>query len=315
MGRRGTEVAKQAADIVLTDDRLATLVSAVAEGRRVFDNIRRFVRYGVSGGLAELLVMLLGPFLGLPLPLLPGQILWVNLVTHGLPGVAIGSEIAEPDVLRRPPRPPREGLLTRHTVLEILAVAGLITTGCLGLAGWAASQGRPWQTLLFASLALTQLGVALTTRSDRVPFWRMSPAGNPFLFAAVAGSVLAVAAADPGPAARRAARHRLHRPPPTSDAAVGGRNDPRHRRGAHEGATTSGRRRRSPVSWRDRSRHGPRMRPARACRSRPIRKGPKSHQRCPLSGRSGPVDACLVGPIRPIVGGESRPNDRDKGCT
>ena len=194
MGRRGTEVAKQAADIVLTDDRLATLVSAVAEGRRVFDNIRRFVRYGVSGGLAELLIMLLGPALGLPLPLLPGQILWVNLVTHGLPGVAIGSEIAEPDVLRRPPRPPREGLLTRHTALEILAVAGLITTGCLGLATWAASQGRPWQTLLFASLALTQLGVALTTRSDRVPFWRMSPAGNPFLFAAVATSLAATLA-------------------------------------------------------------------------------------------------------------------------
>jgi P-type Ca2+ transporter type 2C len=194
MGRRGTEVAKQAADIVLTDDRLATLVGAVAEGRRVFDNIRRFVRYGVSGGLAELLVMLLGPFLGLPLPLLPGQILWVNLVTHGLPGVAIGSEIAEPDVLQRPPRPPREGILTRHTTLEILAVAALITTGCLGLATWAASQGRPWQTLLFATLAFTQLGVALTTRSDRIPFWRMSPAGNPFLFAAVATSLAATLA-------------------------------------------------------------------------------------------------------------------------
>ena len=194
MGRRGTEVAKEAADIILTDDRLGTLVSAVAEGRRVFDNVRRFVRYGLSGGLAELLVMLLGPFLGLPLPLLPGQILWVNLVTHGLPGVAIGSEVAEPDVLERPPRPPREGILTRRTTLEILAVAGTITTGCLGLAGWAASQGRPWQTVLFSTLALAQLGVALTTRSDRVPFWRMSPAGNPFLFAAVATSLAATLA-------------------------------------------------------------------------------------------------------------------------
>ncbi|WP_245645816.1 cation-translocating P-type ATPase [Pseudonocardia acaciae] len=195
MGRRGTEVAKQAADIVLTDDSLATIVAAVAEGRRVFDNVRRFVRYGLSGGLAEMLVMLVGPFLGLPLPLLPGQILWVNLVTHGLPGVAIGSEVAEPDVLRRPPRPPAEGILTRRTVTDILGVGVLITAECLGVALWAAVEHRHWQTLLFATLAFTQLGVALTTRSDRTPFWRMSPSGNPFLFAAVAASLAATLAA------------------------------------------------------------------------------------------------------------------------
>jgi P-type Ca2+ transporter type 2C len=195
MGRRGTDVAKEAADIVLTDDSLATVVAAVAEGRRVFDNVRRFVRYGLSGGLAELLVMFLGPFLGLPLPLLPAQILWVNLVTHGLPGVAIGSEVAEPDVLQRPPRPPGEGILTRRTVAEILGVGALITAGCLGLALWAAAAGGPWQTLLFTTLAFAQLGVALTTRSDRIPFWRMSPAGNPFLFAAIAASLTATIAA------------------------------------------------------------------------------------------------------------------------
>ena len=113
MGVRGTDVAKQAADIVLTDDSLSTVVAAVGEGRRVFDNVRRFVRYGVSGGLAEIAVMVVGPFLGLALPLLPAQILWVNLVTHGLPGVAMGAEAAEPDVLRRPPRPPSEGVVTR----------------------------------------------------------------------------------------------------------------------------------------------------------------------------------------------------------
>ena len=106
MGVRGTEVAKQAADVVLTDDSLGTIVAAVAEGRRVFDNVRRFVRYGVAGGLAELVVMLMGPFLGLALPLLPAQILWVNLLTHGLPGVAFGAEQAEPDVLSRPPPQP-----------------------------------------------------------------------------------------------------------------------------------------------------------------------------------------------------------------
>ncbi|MEK6439083.1 cation-translocating P-type ATPase [Pseudonocardia sp. T1-2H] len=195
MGRRGTEVAKEAADVVLTDDSLGTIVAAVAEGRRVADNVRRFVRYGLSGGLAELLVMFLGPFLGMPLPLLPAQILWVNLVTHGLPGVAIGSEAAEPDILRRPPRPPREGILTRRTTLEIVVLAATITTCCLGVAVAASFAGWNWQTMLFTTLALAQLGVALTTRSDRTPFWRLSPATNPFLFLAVAASLVATLSA------------------------------------------------------------------------------------------------------------------------
>ncbi len=188
MGRRGTEVAKQAAEVVLTDDSLASVVAAVAEGRRVFDNVRRFVRYGVCGGLAEILVMLLGPFLGLPLPLLPAQILWVNLVTHGLPGVAIGSEQAEPDLLDRPPRPPESGILTRRLTAEVVALGGVVAGCCLGLAIWAQQNGHPWQTMLFATLAVSQLGIALATRSDRDPLWRLSPAGNPFLYVAVASS-------------------------------------------------------------------------------------------------------------------------------
>ncbi len=195
MGRRGTEVAKEAADLVLTDDSLATVVAAVAEGRRVFDNIRRFVRYGLSGGLAEILVMLAGPFLAFPLPLLPAQILWVNLVTHGLPGVAIGAEQAEPDLLRRAPRPPHEGILTRRAGLEVLVLGTTVAASCLALALWAATQGRPWQTMLFATLALAQLGIAITTRSDRCAVWRMSPAGNPFLYTAVGLSAAGLLAA------------------------------------------------------------------------------------------------------------------------
>jgi Ca2+-transporting ATPase len=195
MGRRGTEVAKEAADLVLTDDSLGTVVAAVAEGRRVFDNIRRFVRYGLSGGLAEILVMLAGPFLALPLPLLPAQILWVNLVTHGLPGVAIGAEQAEPDVLHRAPRPPQEGILTRRGGLEVLVLGTTVAASCLGLAHWAITQERPWQTMLFSTLALAQLGIALTTRSDRCAVWRMSPAGNPFLYTAVGSSAAGLLAA------------------------------------------------------------------------------------------------------------------------
>src|SRR5262249_7256780 len=111
MGKRGTEVARQAADLVLADDELGTVVKATEEGRRVYGNIRRFLLYGLSGGLAEIAVMLIGPFLGLALPLLPAQILWINLLTHGLPGVALGGEPASPGVMNRPHRPPAESVL------------------------------------------------------------------------------------------------------------------------------------------------------------------------------------------------------------
>ncbi len=195
MGVRGTEVAKQAADVVLTDDSLSTIVAAVAEGRRVFDNVRRFVRYGLAGGLAELIVMLLGPFLGLALPLLPAQILWINLLTHGLPGVAFGAEQPEPDVLRRPPRPPAEGVLNRRGWWEVLVLGSAIAASCLVLACLLAAADRAWQTPLFIALATGQLGVALTGRSELRAVWRTPPTGNVFLYVAVAASVLAVAAA------------------------------------------------------------------------------------------------------------------------
>jgi magnesium-transporting ATPase (P-type) len=107
MGKRGTEVARQAADLVLADDNLQTVVTAAEEGRRVYGNIRRFLLYGLSGGSAEIAVMLAGPALGLALPLLPAQILWVNLLTHGLPGVALGGEPADPGIMNRPGRQPR----------------------------------------------------------------------------------------------------------------------------------------------------------------------------------------------------------------
>lgn len=194
MGGRGTEVAKEAADVVLGDDGLGRIVAAVAEGRRVADNVRRFVRYGLAGGLAELLVMVAGPFLALGLPLLPAQILWVNLVTHGLPGVAMGSEAAEADVLSRPPQPPRQGILTRRTVVETAVLGGVVAGCSLVVATTAAATGRPWQTMLFVTLALSQLGLALTTRSDSTPLWRLPVRSNPFLYVAAATSVLATLA-------------------------------------------------------------------------------------------------------------------------
>jgi magnesium-transporting ATPase (P-type) len=109
MGLSGTDVAKQAADMVLLDDNFSTIVAAVEEGRAIYDNIRKFVRYVLAGNVGEIFVMLFGPFLGLPLPLLPLQILWINLVTDGASGLALSVEPPERNAMRRPPYPPAEG--------------------------------------------------------------------------------------------------------------------------------------------------------------------------------------------------------------
>jgi Ca2+-transporting ATPase len=180
----GTEVARQAADLVLVDDNLATAATAVAEGRRIYDNIRRFLRYALAGGLAEILVMLAGPFLGLGVPLLPAQILWINLLTHGVPGVALGAEPAEPGLMRRPPRSPQDSILGGGLLRAVLAGAALIAAVSLG-AGVAAHQlGRPWQSMVFVVLGLAQLGVALAVRAPR----RRGGPGNRALPLAVAVS-------------------------------------------------------------------------------------------------------------------------------
>lgn len=189
MGKGGTDVAKQAADLVLADDDVATIVAAVEEGRRIHDNIRRFLRYGLTGGSAEIWVMLIGPFLGLPLPLLAVQILWVNLLTHGLPGVALAVEPAEPDVMRRPPRRPDEGVFAGG-LWQHIVFFGLVTGAVsLGLGVWGQRTGRPWQTMVFLSLSLLQLGNALAVRSERQSTFRVGLATNRFLVGVVVGSV------------------------------------------------------------------------------------------------------------------------------
>ncbi|MEO3811607.1 cation-translocating P-type ATPase [Sphaerisporangium sp. B11E5] len=168
MGRGGTEVARQAADLVLTDDDLRTVASAVEEGRRVYANIRRFLRYGLSGGLAELLVMLALPFIGPAVALQPAQILWINMLTHGLPGVAMGAEPADPAAMRRPPRPLRQSILSG--LLGPIAVTGTaIALIAVGLGAWAWYSGGPWQSMIFVTLGVAQLGVALAVRAPRTP--------------------------------------------------------------------------------------------------------------------------------------------------
>jgi P-type Ca2+ transporter type 2C len=183
MGGRGTEVARQAADLILADDNLQTVVRAAEEGRRVYGNIRRFLLYGLSGGSAEIAVMLAGPALGLSLPLLPAQLLWVNLLTHGLPGVALGGEPAEPGVMSRPPRPPAESVLGAGLWQRIVRVGLVVAAVTLGVACWGHATGRPWQSMAFFALGTTQLAVALGSRS------RPGTLANPMLLIAVAAAL------------------------------------------------------------------------------------------------------------------------------
>jgi P-type Ca2+ transporter type 2C len=151
MGVTGTDVSKEAADMVLADDNFATIVAAVQEGRRIYDNIRRFVRYVLTTNSGEIWVMFLATMWGLPVPLLPVQILWVNLVTDGLPAIALGLEPAERTTMRRPPRPPSESIfaggLWQHAVWVGLTMAIV----CLTLLVWARSVGWPWQTMVFTT--------------------------------------------------------------------------------------------------------------------------------------------------------------------
>ena len=184
MGQRGTEVARQAADVVLADDELATLVTAVGEGRRIYANIRRFLLFGMSGGAAEIIVMLAGPFVGMPLPLLPAQILWINLMTHGLVGVALGAEPADEMIMRRPPRPSTESVLGAGLWKRILRIAVLLAAVTLAGAGWALITGGQWQTMAFLTLGLSQLGVALALRARPRTF------ANPFLLVAIASAAV-----------------------------------------------------------------------------------------------------------------------------
>ncbi|MET7402417.1 cation-transporting P-type ATPase [Dactylosporangium sp. NPDC005572] len=188
MGRGGTEAARQAADLVLADDDLATIGTAIREGRRIYANIRRFLVYALAGGVAEILVMLAGPWLGLAVPLLPAQILWINMITHGLPGVALGGEPATPGLMRRPPRRPDQAVLGGLTG-RIGLIGALITVTVLGAALWTEHTGGPWRTVLFVTLGLAQLGIALALRV------RAGRARNRSLDAAVALSLLLQVAA------------------------------------------------------------------------------------------------------------------------
>jgi len=167
MGSRGTEVARQAADLVLADDDLRTVVTAVGEGRRIYANIRTFLRYALAGGLAEVMVILVAPFLGMPIPLVPAQILWINMLTHGVPGVAFGGEPLDPALMARPSPSPERSVLGGGLV-RLIAVSGVLIAGVSLLAGVLATRaGADLRTWVFVTLGLAQLGLALALRAPR----------------------------------------------------------------------------------------------------------------------------------------------------
>ena len=198
MGGRGTEVARQAADLVLVDDDLDTLLVAVAEGRRIHANIRTFLRYGLAGGLAEVLVLLAAPFVGLAIPLTPAMILWVNMVTHGLPGVAFGSEPLDPDRARRPSPAPSHPILDRALVRQIATAGVALAVATLAGGWWASGQGADVRTTVFLTLGLGQLLIALALRAPRTPrSWRWQERRLE-VAVAVAGSAQLAGALLPG---------------------------------------------------------------------------------------------------------------------
>jgi Ca2+-transporting ATPase len=166
MGITGTDVAKEAADMVLLDDNFATIVSAVEEGRVIYDNLLRFIKFSIGGNLAKVLVMLLAPLLGIRVALLPLQLLWLNLLTDGLMGLGLGLEPAEAGTMRRPPRSPQASLLDRGARRHILWVGILIAGITLGVGTFYYAPGsKVWQTMMFTTLAFTQIGHALGLRA------------------------------------------------------------------------------------------------------------------------------------------------------
>ena len=186
MGKGGTDVARETAHMVLLDDNFATIVHAVRHGRRLYDNIRKFLRYGITTNSAEIWTIFLAPFLGLPIPLLPIQILWVNLVTDGFPGLALAAEPAERGIMRRPPRPIQESMFAHGMWQHMIWVGLLMASMCLLVQAWAIQSGTThWQTMVFTVLTLSQLAHVLAIRSERESLFSIGFLSNPAMAATV----------------------------------------------------------------------------------------------------------------------------------
>lgn len=190
MGITGTDVSKEAAHMILLDDNFATIVKAVREGRRIFDNIRKFIKYTLTSNSGELWTLFIAPFLGLPIPLLPIHILWINIVTDGLPGLALATEPAERGIMRKPPHPPDESIFAHGLAIDVVWIGllmGLVTIMTQKLA--IASGIEHWQTMVLTVLCFSQLGYVLSIRSEQESLLKRGILTNKALLAAIALTV------------------------------------------------------------------------------------------------------------------------------
>jgi len=195
MGITGTDVTKEASDMVLTDDNFASIVNAVEEGRTIYDNIRKFVHYLLATNAGEVVLMLFATLAGWPMPLFAIQILWINLITDALPALGLGVEPPEPDAMDRPPRPPQERLINRGRALRILFYgsmnAAVAAVAFLVVRGGSEANLPAARTAAFCTLAFAQLLFSLGCRSERYTLPQLRVLSNPWLLGAIAVSVLA----------------------------------------------------------------------------------------------------------------------------
>ena len=195
MGITGTDVSKEASDMVLLDDNFATIVSATKEGRVVYTNIRRFIKYILGSNIGEVLTIAAAPIIGLGgVPLTPLQILWMNLVTDGLPALALAVEPPEPDVMKRPPFSPRESIFARGLGSYMIRIGIIFAIITIALMWWAYQHSHApgyqgdrdsWKTMVFTSLCIAQMGHAIAIRSNNRLTIEMNPFSNIFVLAAV----------------------------------------------------------------------------------------------------------------------------------
>jgi len=191
MGITGTDVTREASDMVLADDNFATIVAAVEEGRRIYDNIKKYLAYLMRCNIAEILVMVVAFILGFPLPLTAAQILWVNLTTDGLPALALGLDPAEPDVMARPPRDPNESVFTLEVKLYLTLIPIAMTGALMATLALFMAQGELMaRSVFFLSMILMELACALNSRSLRKPVWEVGALKNRFLLVSVLVSAL-----------------------------------------------------------------------------------------------------------------------------
>jgi Ca2+-transporting ATPase len=193
MGITGTDVAKETADMVLTDDNYASIVSAIEEGRIIYSNIRKFVFYLISCNIGEILIIFLAMLAGLPIPLTPIMLLWLNLVTDGAPALALGLEKGDPDTMKRPPRPTREPVINREMLIGVIVQAIVMTAAVLASFGYGLSRYPDSlagaQTVAFATLVISELLRAYTARSEHYSPFHIGVLGNKWMQYAVGSSL------------------------------------------------------------------------------------------------------------------------------